>query len=254
MNSILPLNPSETLKSLVRNQNTFQGESGLHPRIHARNLDKQIGYRINKIEAKLLQKYRSYCEPSNDGGTQHYEGTQTWIGLAPHVLQTPYNHIYDALISLSQYPIEKIVDIGCGYGRVGLVMNSLFPNAEFVGYEILKLRAREANRVYEKLELNNCEVLLENVLDDAFLLPKAQIYFIYDFSEMEDLCVILDELMSRAKDYQFFLITVGDRVDYLIERKYKPFWKTNGFIKQGALKIYSSINNINVYDGDSNKG
>ncbi|MBC97885.1 MAG: hypothetical protein CME63_09050 [Halobacteriovoraceae bacterium] len=254
MNSPLPLNQSER-KSLVRSQRTFQKEKGLHPRLHARDLDKKLGFKINRIEAKLLQKYRSYDEYSNEGGTQHYEGTQTWIGLPPQVLQTPYNDIYEALESLSQYPIERIVDIGCGYGRVGLVMNSLFPNAEFIGYEVLKQRAREANRVYEQLDLENCEVLLENVLDDAFKLPKAQIYFIYDFSEMHDLCVILDELVKRVNDYQFYLITVGERIDYLIERKYKPFWITNGFIKRGALKIYSSLNNIeNRNDGNSNKG
>ncbi len=233
------------LNELIRIESTYQTQQGTHPRIHARNLDKKIGYKINKIEAKLLQRYRSYDEFSATGGTQHYEGTQTWIGLPPHVLQTPYNHIYDALMAISCYPIKRIVDIGCGYGRVGLVMNSLFPEAEFIGYEILKLRAREANRVYEKLDLANCEVLLENVLEDSFDLPVAQVYFIYDFSEMQDICVILDELVSRVNDYQFFLITVGDRVDYLIERKYKSFWKTNGFIKQGALKIYSSLANIN---------
>jgi len=243
-------NNNQNLVELIHCESTFQSEEGVHPRIHARNLDREIGYKINKIEAKLLQKYRSYDESSFTGGTQHYAGTQTWIGLPPHVLQTPYNHIYEALMAIRNYHVERIVDIGCGYGRVGLVMNSLFPDAKFIGYEVLKQRAREANRVYDKLDLSNCEVLLENVLAESFSLPIAQVYFMYDFSEMQDISIILDELVSRMTEYPFFLITVGDRIDYLIERKYKPFWKENGFIKQGNLKIYSSCADINIEDSD----
>lgn len=226
----------------MRNPHTFRRVDEVHPRNHAKWLDRELGYKIPKIEEKLLQKYRAYYKSNDDSNKkQHYEGTQTWIGLHPQALQTPYNDIFDALDLLQEFDIEKVVDIGAGYGRVGLVMNSLFPMARFIGYEILKQRSIEANRVFEKFNLVNCEILLENVLEDDFELPKAQVYFIYDFSEMMDICKILDVLVSRINDYNFFLITKGDRVDYLLNKKYKQFWMANGFLNSGELKIYSSL-------------
>ncbi|MGI4992084.1 hypothetical protein ACRXCV_05615 [Halobacteriovorax sp. GFR7] len=229
------------LKDLIKNPRTYIRSNDLHPRVHAKNLDSKLGFRISKIEGKLLQKYKAYYK-QNDGNKrkQHYQGTQTWIGLHPQALQTPYNDIFEALYLLKEYDIERIVDIGAGYGRVGIVMNSVFPEARFIGYEILKQRESEGNRLFEKLDLINCEILLEDVLDEEFSLPKAQVYFIYDFSEIEDISKILDELVSRINEYSFFLITKGDRTDFLLERKYKQFWKANGVLSSGELKIYSS--------------
>ncbi len=231
----------KSLTERAKDENTYKRKIDLHPQVHAKRVDKLFGFRIPKIEVKLLQKYRAYYKSNDDSNKkQHYEGTQTWIGLHPQALQTPYNDIYEALLYLKQFNIKEIIDIGAGYGRVGLVMNSIFPKASFLGYEILKQREREANRVFASLEMNNCEIKLKNVLDDDFKLPMAQIYFIYDFSELDDLCTILDVLSKRLSDHQFFLITRGDRIDYLLQKKYKEFWLANNFIRSGELKIYSS--------------
>jgi len=32
----------------------------MHPKVHAKKLDKIIGFKISKIEEKLLRKYRAY--------------------------------------------------------------------------------------------------------------------------------------------------------------------------------------------------
>ena len=233
---------------MVSLPSTYKRVSSVHPRVHAKELDREFGFKIPRIEHKLLQKYRAYYQtPDESNRKQHYQGTQTWIGLHPQGLQTPYNDIFDSLSLLKDFDINKVVDIGAGYGRVGLVMNSLFPDAKFVGFEILKKRKEEGNRIFENLELENCKIILKNVLDDDFELPKAQVYFIYDFSEMSDICQILDQLVKRLSDYSFFLITKGERVDYLIGRKYKQFWLANGFLTSGELKVFSSIKDLSHY-------
>lgn len=83
------------------------------------------------------------------------------------------------------------------------------------------------------------------MLEEGFEIPKAQVYFIYDFSEMDDLCMILDSLSDKLDRQNFFLISKGDRIDFLIRKKYKKFWITNGFLECGELKIYSSKINLN---------
>jgi 16S rRNA G527 N7-methylase RsmG len=230
-----------TSPEMIKSTKLYQRNSDLHPQVHAKQLDKKLGFRIPKIEVKLLQKYRAYYQPNDiSNKKQHFKGTQTWIGLHPQALQTPYNDLYEALLYLKEYNIETVVDIGAGYGRVGLVMNSIFPTSKFIGYEIIRKRMEEANRIFNVFNLQNCSVLQENVLAEDFIIPKAQIYFIYDFSEMDDICKILDQLSQRLMQENFFLITKGTRVDYLLAHKYKEFWLANSFIQHDELKIYSS--------------
>lgn len=220
-------------------EETYKRNCGLHARLHAKNLDREIGYKIPKIEEKLNQKFRSYYQSNDESNRKkHFQSSQSWIGLHPQVLQTPYNDIHECLSKLKDTNIDLVIDIGSGYGRVGMVMNSIFPKANFIGYEVIKKREAEGNRIFKKYGLNNCKIINKNVLEDGFVLPNAQIYFIYDFSEMSDICKILDDLVCKAKDKSFYLIARGDRMDYLINKKYKSFWRKFGFIEIEDLKIY----------------
>lgn len=105
-----------------------------HPRLHVKTVDKLLGYKIPKVEVKLLQRYRAYDRDNDDSNRKHhYKGNQTWIGLHPQALQKSY------------------CDIGAGYGRVGLVLSLLFPEAKFIGYEIVKQRQLEGSRFFDYL-------------------------------------------------------------------------------------------------------
>ena len=109
---------------------TFQNLNNLHPRVHSKLVDKALGYKIPKIEVKLLRKFNAYDHyVVGTKRKRHYEGTQAWIGLHPQVLQTPYADILEALDFFKTKDIKTIVDIGAGYGRVGLISSLLFPNA-----------------------------------------------------------------------------------------------------------------------------
>lgn len=212
----------------------------IHPRLHAKYLDKSLGFRISKIEVKLLQKYRAYdqnCDLSSR--KQHFIGTQAWIGLHPQALQTPYCDIYEALNSLMDFKIEHVVDIGAGYGRVGVTLSVVHPKAKFIGFEIVKLRQAEGNRIFKKLGIINSEIHLKNVLDADFELPLAEVYFIYDFSEQEDITQVLLTLSLRVQEKDFYLITKGDRVDYLLKYKFQHIWKIFTTFKSSDLKIYA---------------
>jgi 16S rRNA G527 N7-methylase RsmG len=225
----------------ISDPNIFRADHNTHPRLHSKYLDRDLGFKIGKIEMKLLQQYQAYDKGEDQSNRKkHYEGTQTWVGLNPQVLQTTYTDIYNALMHLKNFPISKVVDIGAGYGRVGLVTNSIYPNASFEGFEIIKKRQTEGNRIFKKYNLERCYIFNQDVLEDDFQLPAAQIYFIYDFSETEDLVDILEQLLLNKSREPFFLITHGERIDYLMNGKYREFWNKNGFLKMGNIKIYSS--------------
>ncbi len=231
----------ETSASLTHSM--FETCVNEHPRLHAKKMDKMLGYKVSKIEVKLLQKYRAYDQNNDDSNKKrHYKGTQTWIGLHPQALQTPYSDIYEALSLIKNLEIKHVVDIGAGYGRVGIVSSVLYPDAKFTGYEIVKQRQVEGNRIFKKLGINNSEIELGNVLDLDFNLPEAEIYFIYDFSEQEDVFQILRTLSSMSQNKIFYLIARGPRVDYLMKHNFKHVWRMHMNLSSSDLKIYTSRN------------
>ncbi len=224
---------------MINEEKLYKRLLNVSSQTHAKKLDKFLGYNIPKIEVKLLQKYRAYYKSNDETNRKaHFEGTQTWIGLHPQVLQTPYNDIYEALSYFKDLKISKVVDVGAAYGRVGLVTNALFPQARFIGYEIVKKRAQEANRVYDKFNLLNCEVIETNVLDEDFDIPLAQVYFIYDFSEKEDIRRMLTQIGQKLEEREFFLIVRGERVESLLEKDFKHIWRNTGWPKESQLNIY----------------
>jgi len=227
--------------SAILSSELFRRVDRIHPRVLAKQLDKYLGYRISKVEMKLLQRYRAYDSGEDvSNRKKHYQGTQTWVGLHPQVLQTPYCDIYDALSLLQVQDIYHVVDIGAGYGRVGLVLNALNSDAHFTGFEIVRQRQQEGNRIYAKLGIDNCQIKLQNVLDNDFDLPTADVYFIYDFSEREDVEHILQILRLRSKTQKFYLITRGDRVDFAIKHRFKHVWKSFAHLGTSDLKIYTT--------------
>jgi precorrin-6B methylase 2 len=187
---------------------------------------------------KLIQKYRSYDEEVGDlKSKKHYQGSQTWIGLHPQTLQTSYNDIYKILSYLIPRKINKIVDIGAAYGRVGLVAKSLFPQVEFIGFEIVKKRAVEANRIYEKLSLDQCKVYESNVLCQEFKIPNADVYFIYDFSIKEDISYVLAKIIKKKKGH-YYLVIKGERAHSLLKHNYQPYFTRVQILKNTELSIY----------------
>lgn len=188
----------------------------------------------------MLQQYQAYDKcPDHSNRKGHFEGAQAWIGLHPQALQTPYNDLYDVFFALRIYEISTVIDVGCAYGRIGIVMSHFFPHAHFVGYEIVKPRVHEANRIFQKYALDNCKVVQTNILDVGFVLPEAQVYFIYDFGEISDIQRALSMILLRMASKQFYLVVRGERVEALLNQQValNQNWRAVGVVS--ILKIFA---------------
>lgn len=214
-------------------------------RSFSRELDKRLGFKISQIERKLLKKYRAFDKTIDDSNKKkHFLGTETWIGLHPQVLQTPYSEITHFFSYLKGREINRVVDFGAAYGRIGVVLAALHPEAEFLGFEILESRFNEAKRVFSSLELENLSMSNQNILEESFEIPKADIYFIYDFSDPHDLRVILKKLSAKLFEDNFFLVAKGEGIRSLIQLKYPEFWSCNGVIHEEKWSLYSSVEDL----------
>lgn len=232
----------DELKLLIKDPSFFRKFRHLSARAHSKELDKCFGLRIPKIEMNLVKEYRPYFMTEDSSNKkQHFKGTETWIGLHPQVLQTPYSEICEFFHMLAEFDIKKVVDLGAGYGRIGIVANAFYSEVDFTGYEILNERLDEANRIFDLLDLNNCKMVNENILEEGFELPEADLYFIYDFSNPLDLRVILKKLSAQFSQRDFFFVAKGEGIRSLIQNKYPEFFAVNGVIHNEHWSLYSSF-------------
>lgn len=237
----LGLEAFNDFSTLLKTQNLNSFNQMKNGRSFSRDLDKRLGFKISQIESKLLKKYRAFDKATDESSRKpHFIGSETWIGLNPQVLQTPYSEITHFFSYLKNKKINRVVDFGAAYGRIGLVLAALHPEAEFLGFEILKMRYDEAIRIFNALGLDKLSMSNENILDESFVVPQADIYFIYDFSDPHDLRIILKKLSEKLFKDDFYLVAKGEGVRSLIQLKYPEFWSCNGVIHEEKWSLYSS--------------
>ena len=161
--------------------------------------------------------------------------------MHPQSLQTPYSEILDFLTVLSYWKPKTFVDVGAGYGRVAIVLDSVLPDTQFIGYEIVEQRRLEGMRMFAELGLTNCVLHSQNVLEDGFRLPNADVYFLYDFSDPPDIRQILKQLIAKIGKDRFFIVARGQGIRSMIQLQFPQIWAARGAIHKKNWSLYSSF-------------
>ena len=205
---------------------SFPLPKNMREREHSKMIDHLLGFKILKIEQKLLKQYKPFymIDEDNSEKKSFNEDAEAWIGLHPQILLTPYSEIDKILSSIIRFDIKSITDFGCAYGRIGIVASVMFPKCKFIGFEIVSERAREAQRVLDSLDSSDHEIYAVNILDDEFELPNTDVYFIYDFGHVEHIKKILDKLVLMMNGHNFILVARGEEVRSIIQMYYPSFY------------------------------
>lgn len=185
-------------------------------------MDKKFGLRINEIEGNLLKVARSLRPDGNmdNLGSVLHSGSQTWIGLDPQTLNTPYEELIRLCEVLKPRPGTHMVDLGAGYGRLGLILNEYATGVRFTGYELVKERVEEGNRVFRKIGLSQCEMFTQDLTDPTFKIPEANYYFIYDYGKVAHIRQTLKQLEVMADKIKFKVIARGKGSRSIIEHEH----------------------------------
>lgn len=227
------------MNQLLLNSDIFELPHGISPKEHSKNLDKFFGFKIIKVEQKLLKKYRPFYIADETSIKESYQkNSEAWIGLHPQTLMTPYSEILEILYSISSFKILRITDFGCAYGRIGIVASSMNPLCEFTGFEVVSERAREGRRIFNNLNLNLNQILTQNILDQDFDIPISDVYFIYDFGHVEHIKIILKKLSDIINNHDFVLIAKGDEVRSIIQLYFPIFYSRHQPIHKKGWSAY----------------
>ena len=180
-------------------------------------IDLLVGFRINEIELNLKNKSRDILlqKDDRDIGEAIY-GKQTWIGLHPYQLLTPYTVLYKIFSNLNLPINSKIIDIGCAYARLGILLRALRQDYRFSGLEMVIERVAEGRRVLSDLNCLNSDIKQIDITDDNFFFEIADLYFCYDFSSDNDIKKMLNKLEKISHEKSFFLVARGISINKII--------------------------------------
>ncbi len=107
-------------------------------------------------------------------------------------------------------PGETIVDIGPGFGKMGIVIALMYPGVKFIGYEIVPERIAEFNRVVKNLGLGNDVVMIEQDLGaNGFQLVLADYYYSWNPVNEETGRKLWIDLAAKAEIHAFSYMYKG---------------------------------------------
>lgn len=208
-------------------------------RQHANMVDRILGFRTKYIEEMLVAEARGF-EPEGSHetwGPSLHEGIQTWVGLDLQTLQTPYSECLRILQLLKIRPYQHLIDLGAAYGRMGVVIGGLYLKNSFAGYEYVRARVEEGNRIYRELGFHRCQLKEQDLFDPDFDLPEADIYFIYDYGQVEHIEHTLTQLRKISQKRPVKLVVRGRFTKRIIAHSHP--WLDLSY--EGKLEEFFSI-------------
>lgn len=204
-------------------------------------LDLHYGLEINRIEKELYEAAKSLVPNGNLSNLGHvyHDGHQTWIGLEPQTLLTPYAELRRLCELIRPKAGVHFVDLGAGYGRLGLVLNEYNKDIHFTGYELVKERVIEGNRVLKNWNCDRSQLYIQDLTDPGFVIPKADYYFIYDYGKVAHIRQTLKQLEVHADSFNFKVIARGKGTRSIIEHEYPWLSDVYPVIREENFSIYS---------------
>ncbi|HXH30065.1 MAG TPA: hypothetical protein VNJ01_04575 [Bacteriovoracaceae bacterium] len=225
---------------IALDRQNFLGK-GSDPLKHSAYLDGQWGFQITEIEQDLLQRAQVLRPAGNmkTWGEGLHGGSQSWVGLDPQTLLTPYPELARICELIRPAPGNHLVDLGAGYGRLGVVLAHVCPRARFTGLELVSQRVVEGNRVLELHQLTQARLFEQDLTVDGFQLPEAEFYFIYDYGKVGHIRKTLKQLEAIADKKNFRVIARGMGTRSLIEREHPWLCDVYPVQREENFSIYS---------------
>ena len=185
-------------------------------------IDQLLGFEVERIELELL-KLAQGQRPQGDTqswGPGIHQGNQTWVGLDPQTLQTPYHELKEMTDLLAPRPSSHFIDLGAGYGRLALVLHQYDESIRFTGYEFVPERVNHGSEKLLEFGLKNARLLRQDLTAPDFALPDADFYFIYDYGKVAHIRQTLEQLKIIADRTTFKVVARGKGVRSLIENEH----------------------------------
>lgn len=168
--------------------------------------------------------------PSIDQKERLYEGAGVGV-------QSSYATTLLALRYLNLGKGSKFIDLGSGYGRIGLVVGLMRPDIQFIGYEFVKERVDIANKASAQLQLNqHVHFVTQDLAHVNFKIPLADTYYIFDSFADASYAIIMEQLQEMTNQKRITIVTKGNAKLWMN----KKYWFEPQEFNGGNLCFYRS--------------
>jgi hypothetical protein len=209
--------------------------------LSSEEVDKHFGYEVDRIERDLFLSAKNLRPDGNLTNLSHvlHGGNQTWVGLEPQVILTPYDELLLICQHLSPKAGQTMVDLGAGYGRLGLVLHKICPGVKFIGHELVSERVVEGNRIFDRENCEAARLFTTDLTNDEFILPEADFYFIYDYGKVEHIRKTMKQIEVMADKRNIKVIARGLGTRSIIDHEHPWLSQVYPVIREKNFAIYS---------------
>lgn len=156
-------------------------------------------------------------------------------------VQSGYSNIILALSYLNPPMGSTLVDLGSGYGRVGLTLGLMRTDMNFLGFEYVKHRVDVANLTCEKFELcKKIHFYHQDLSDPGFLLPEAEIYYLYDPFSRQTYEFILQQLINLSHTKKITIVTKGNAKEWFMPISIENKWQQPTHFENSNICIFQN--------------
>lgn len=126
-------------------------------------------------------------------------------------VQTSYSSLLIALDEIAPPTGGQFIDLGSGYGRVGLVIGLVRPDLHFIGYEYVGHRVEVSNQCAQRLLIDDKVHFIEQDLAAKdFSIPPADVYYLYDPFTQKTYQHVFGRLREIGKSRSIAIVTKGN--------------------------------------------
>ncbi len=156
-------------------------------------------------------------------------------------VQTSYSSILSALENFALPPGGHLVDLGSGFGRVGLIAGLWREDLRFTGYEYVGHRVRVASDSAASAgHATRVRFFEQDLADPDFRIPLADAYYMYDPFCASTYERVLRQLNAYSRDHAFTVITKADAGTWLAKLQSEGAWAEAGACDLGLLRVFRS--------------
>ena len=156
-------------------------------------------------------------------------------------VQSGYSTILLALHHAQVKRSNHVIDLGSGYGRVGLVFSILREDIFFTGYEYVAHRVDVSNNTSKNFGLQNyLHYKTQDLFLESFNIPDADIYYLYDPFSEKTYKKVLKQIVAVSLRQKVTIITKGNARHWLVDLAKKNSWPEPKLIDEGNLCIFTS--------------
>lgn len=176
--------------------------------------------------------------PRNDGAERLYEGGGVGV-------QTSYTTIVKVLEHLQLPKGSHLVDLGSGFGRVGLATGLWREDLQFSGYEFVAHRVAVSNASAARAGIEDrVRFIQQDLGDPLFCLPGADAFYLYDPFSVPTYQRVFARLAELGRERATSVVVKAHARESFQQWMNSDEWSAPEALDEGTLFVFRSRGGI----------